>query len=50
MRVDISLTLSGFNDSQRPVGIFHLLVLLEFVEPFTVPDGLLEHRVLTTAH
>ena len=45
-----SLTLSGFNDRQRSVGIAHFLVLFEFVEAFTVIDGVLEHCVLSTSH
>jgi len=44
------ITLSGLNHSQRPVGVPYFLVFFESVEPFAVPDRLLEHRVLATAH
>jgi len=44
------LTLSGLDDGERPVGVLDLLVLFELLEALAVPDGLLEHRVLSTAH
>ena len=42
--------MSGLDHGQCPVGVLDFLVFLEFLESLAVPDGLLEHRVLSTSH